>query len=193
MPAQIQISDYDEDYIEACFYSWYNAGRPRFQSPNGSHILKFLPSAKSGGKPSKSTIKLWMDNFGWEQRADALDAEVSRKLDTDAIEKRVATLRQLALDGKELKDKALDYIRTTPNPFADNPSAAVRALVAGSEMEFKYAGMADMLANVAQMTDKQIEREIYRLLGKNEDTNVVDAESEDIPSDNDDSTEDNEP
>ena len=154
---------------------------------SGSHILKLMPADQGGNKVELATIKRWMVDDGWEQRADVLDAQVSIRLDEEAIENRIQTLRTLAQNGRELKTKGLDYINSKENPFDNNPSAAVRAIVAGSEMEFKYAGAADMLSNIAGMTDKQLDKELARLLGKNENE-IIDAESDDVesPEDTDD-------
>ena len=131
-----------------------------------------------------------MEDFDWEQHADDLDAQVSILRDRDLVEERLQTLRELAENGKTLKDKGLAYLNETENPFEENPSAAVRAVVAGSEMQFKYAGQADMLAKVTQMTDKQLDSMMKKLLGKNDDENTIDAEEiteadEDAESDND--------
>lgn len=143
--------------------------------------MKFIPPAPDGRIPTFMTIRNWMERFGWRQRADALDAEVSIRLDREAIENRISILRQLAETGETLMNKGVNYILTEDNPFKDNPSAAVRAIVAGSEMQFKYAAQADKLAAIAQMSDKQIESEIMRLLGKpNNDEDMVDAELEEV-------------
>src|SRR5215207_5404510 len=169
MPNQV---DYDEHYIEACFRAWYDAGCPQLKTPVGTvpvgsvGIVKVLPFAPDGRKPNIITVRGWMDKFAWRERADALDAQVSLKLDMESIKKRVAVLKDLAETGKKLKDKGIKYIIENENPFQDNPSAAVRAIGLGAEMEFKYAGAADRLALITQMSDKQIEKEILGLLGK---------------------------
>lgn len=195
--------DYDQTYIEACFRIWYESGSPGLKTKNGlatargTHVMKILPPAPDGRKPNIVTVDRWMDKYAWRERADALDAEVSMRLDRDAIEKRIEVLKTLAESGKELREKGLKFIQSSTEPFADNPSAAVRAIIAGAEMEFKYAGAADRLAAIALMSDKQIEQEILRLLGKesgeqveNEDENI-EAKLEDISSEDDDSESDN--
>lgn len=192
--------DYDQNYIEACFRIWYQSGAPGLKTSNGkataagAHIMKILPPAPDGRKPNIVTVDRWIDRYAWRERADALDAEVSVRLDKEAIEERIQTLKILAENGKTLKQKGLDYLNKGDNPFADNPSAAVRAIVAGSEMEFKYSGAANKLLIISQMSDDQVQKEILRLLGKesqepDNDENTIDAVSEDIPSEDDDSTE----
>ena len=204
MPNLLGKPDYPDAYIEACFRAWYDAGSPQLKTSAGTvpiggmKIMKFMPPSPDGRMPSIITIRQWMERFGWRERADVLDAEVSIRLDKEAIRKRIKVLDELADTGKKIMDKGLKYVLENENPFADNPSAAVRAIISGAEMQFKYAGAADKLALITQMSDKQIEREILQLLGKptNENENnennedVVDVESEDIPSEDDDSTED---
>lgn len=178
-------NDYPQEYKEACFYAWYRAGRPK------SKFMDSIPSAPDGRKPSAATVSKWMKGgdgwISWEEHADELDAEVSRVLDKEAIKARAKVLKQLAEDGKALKDAGMQFLLTT-EPFKDNPSAAVRAIVAGSEMQFKYSGMAETLINIAQMDDKQLQKEAMRLLGKNENADeIIESDLEDVPSNDGDS------
>lgn len=208
MPAGLSEYRFDEKYIEACFLAWYNAGAPRLKTRvgttpvGGSQIVKILPETPEGRRPDINTVRKWADKYGWDLRAQALDAEVSVRLEREAVEQRISVLRELAKTGETLMNKGLNFILTEENPFKDNPSAAVRAIVAGSEMQFKYAAQADKLVIISQMSDKQISAELNKYLGmstedeneQNEespDVDVVDATSTDIP-DNEES-EDNNP
>src|SRR5688572_2796874 len=167
------IVDYPIDYKEACFYAWWQAGRPI------ANVLRHLPVSPDGRKPTMETVRKWMrGGEGWEnwhEHADRLDAELSIKLDKEAIEERARVLKQLAADGQRLKEKGMEYLNRD-DPFADNPSAAVRAVVAGIEIQSKYSGMSDALAAIASMTPKQLEKEALRLLGKNENNDIIDLE-----------------
>lgn len=180
------IIPYDEQYIEACFYAWFKNGRPRLRAVNGSHIMKVLPSSeKEGGrKPSITTVRGWMDKYDWESRADALDAELSRKLDIEAIEEKADLYREIAEKGKSVMQMGYDYIKD--NKF-DTSASAVRAIFGGAEMVAKFGTAADVLLSVGQMSDKQVEKEILRLLGKNDDENMINAELEDVSPDSEDS------
>lgn len=199
----VNTLDYSKTYIEACFRAWYDAGTPGMgniegkASAGGAKVINSLPPDEHGRKPNITTIIKWMNTYGWRERADSLDAEVSIMLDRESVQKRIETLKTLAEAGKSLKDKGLDFITKTDQPFEDNPSAAVRAIVAGSEMEFKYAGAADRLSAINQMSDKQIEQKLLQLLGKesreteqNENEELINVTPEDIPSDDDTTTED---
>lgn len=146
--------------------------------------IQNMSPAPDGRKPTAATISKWKEGgdgwMNWNEHADVLDAQLSLKLDKDAINRRAKVLKQLAEDGEKLKDKGLEAILKNPEPFKDNPAAAVRAIIAGGEMQFKYSGMSESLANIAQMDDKALMREAARLLGKNEnDNSVIDVESTD--------------
>lgn len=154
---------------------------------SGNRILKLFPHDENGRRPNVETFRKWMHEKGWIERADALDSEASLVLEKDAVEKRVATLRRIAEYGEKLAAKGMDFIENNPEAFVDNVSAAVRAVVSGSEMIFKYAGAADKLAAINAMSDKQLEREILRQLGQdssenenNENDETIETTAEDI-------------
>jgi len=179
MPSGGAIIKFDDDYIESCFYAWYQV-----RGLTKKSILKHIPVAPDGRKPDANTIISWRDKFGWIEHADDLDAQLSMRLDKEAIEKRANLIEQLVKDSRKMKDKGLAYL-DKEDPFKDNPAAAIRAIVAGIEGEFKYTGMAQTLLAITRMDDKQLTREALRLLGKNEnEENTIDATfSEDAPSD----------
>jgi hypothetical protein len=183
VPSYNSVQEYPDDYKEACFFSWYSAGHPSVKQSNTAKILRLLPEAPDGRKPNLTTVKRWMVDNDWYSRADDLDAQASLVLEREAVEKRVETLRKLAEYGEKLAAAGMSYIEKNPQPFADNVASAVRAIVSGSEMIFKYAGAADRLAAINQMSDKQIEREILALLGKEQDDDdEIEVESTEIVS-----------
>jgi hypothetical protein len=196
MPPSHQV-DYPLEYIEACFVAWYRAGAPSLNindddvTVGSRRVMQSIPLIE-GRKPNIVTVGRWAVKYGWRERADILDAQVSIKLEKEVVEERVKILRKLAKAGESLLDKGLDYIEKNSTPFADNPSAAVRAVVAGAQMIAQYAGAADRLSAIGGMSDKQLEREILIMLGteKNEDENTVDAIAEDVLSEDDDTTAD---
>lgn len=180
MPNYFGIVEYPIDYIDACFYTWYQLGD---RSIGAEKLIKHLKPAPDGRIPSAATIRIWMQGGegwqNWQQHADILDAEVSVKLDKEAIEKRAAFLRQLANDAENLKKKGFAGLEGE-NPFQDNPAAAVRAIVSGIELQGKYAGQADSLTIIAGMTDRQLTKEFLRLVGKNDNENEIIDAGEDV-------------
>jgi hypothetical protein len=163
------IIKFSDNYREACFYSWYNNGRPKIGTVKWAEILKSMPpDPLTGERPKSQTVRKWMEEDGWEMRADALDAEVSLQLDREAIQKRVETLRELAEDGRFLKEQGKKFLMETEDPFKGSPAAAVRAIVAGAEMQMRFTGQAEMLSRIAGMSDKELDRLLARLVSKAE-------------------------
>lgn len=117
-----------------------------------------------------------MQTEGWIERADALDAEVSAKIDTEVIEARVTQLREMAELGKKLMNEGYEHIKA--NGF-DSAAAAVRAVGLGGDMYFKYAAAADYIAKIGTMSNKQLETEIRKMLGRGEGE-IIDGEMEDV-------------
>lgn len=175
-------ADYSVDYKEACFRAWYEAGRPSI------HLQDVIPFAPDGRKPSAMTLGKWMrggdGRISWDEHADELDAELFRRLDEKSIQKRARLVQELAEDGRQLKEKAKEFLMKE-DPFKDNPAAAVRAFIAGIEMQFKYSGMAESLVMISAMTPKQLEKEALFLLGKNENADTIDAVEDDVPREED--------
>lgn len=132
--------------------------------------MKLLPTAPDGRKPTINTVRNWAIGEGWNERADALDADAAKKMDVEVIRERVKTLKELAKGGESLMQKGIDYLEAHPDMFEGNPSAVVRAIVAGAEMRWKYAGQAALL-QASTMSDSALQKEIIRLLGKESDTN----------------------
>lgn len=172
--------DYPINYKEACFYAWYNAGKPHFNS-----ILRVIPAMDDGSKPTIETVRKWKNGGdgweNWDEHAARLDEDLRIRLDKDAIDRRAKLVKQLAADGAKLKEIGLEYLKKD-DPFKDNPAAAVRAITAGIEIEWKYTGMSEQLLAISSMSPKQLEKEALRLMGKDKN-DVIEAQLEDLPTD----------
>jgi hypothetical protein len=160
------VPNYTDAYIESVFFLWYENGRD-------THIgNKVVPSA-DGNIPQPTTIAGWKRKYGWEERADVLDAQVSMKLEKEAVQKKAKAITKMAEAGESMLDEGLKFIKE--NKF-DSSSAAVRAVMGGAEMLSQYVGMGEFILGMSKMNNAQLTKEMYRLLGKSED-DVVDAET----------------
>lgn len=169
------IDEFDKEYREQCFYSWYSAGCP-------VNMRQAVPENSNGKKPTGTTLKRWARDDGWRARADAMDAELSIKIDTEIIERKKQDYLEMSNAGREMMKKALDYLKT--DGF-DTASAAVRAVIGGADMMAKYSRAVEMIDAVLGKTDAQIQKEIYRLLGKTTaDDEVIDGNSDTEEDDN---------
>uniref|UniRef100_A0A6H1ZBA6 Uncharacterized protein n=1 Tax=viral metagenome TaxID=1070528 RepID=A0A6H1ZBA6_9ZZZZ len=162
---------FDEEYIEATFYAWYEAGRPRNKS-----IRDCLPE-REDGKPARSTVDDWIKNYGWIERADALDVQRSNLLDQRAIERRADMLERQAKIGKALLDKGYEYIEENePASIAE----AVKLVVEGKNMERESLGYSEILKKYSRMQNTELDQELRKLLGTGEDEDIIEGDSVDV-------------
>ena len=146
-------------YIEECFLIWYKHGRPAM-----TEILKFIPPEElSGDIPRYQTIGIWAKNFAWHERADVLDAEVSRLVEIQAINEKVAMLQRQAKLGEMLQDKGKEYFDTH---VIDNDRTALGAIKTGVEIERNARGIPDALLKIAEMRDEELGDVVSKLLAK---------------------------
>lgn len=157
--------NYSEQYTEQCFFIWYNKnrGRGKFAINDG------FPPSDDGNVPAITTVETWRRKFGWDERAEVMDAEVSRALEKEAIQKKVETLKKVTEWVDEASQKAKQYLL---EQGFDSSSSAARMLLGGSEFLAKFAGAGEMLAVVKNMNDTQLTKELNKLLGKNENVDL---------------------
>lgn len=182
-----EIIKYSDNYKEACFYAIYEAGMPKTKK-----WLDIVPPDEDGRKPHLITLKEWARDNGWQERADGLNAQLSVKLDEGVIQKRADAIKQALEVATDVMKRGHQYIQE--NGF-DTAASAVRAIGMGMENIIRYAGMAEMLLSVPTMSDRQLNKELARLLGKNENDEIIDAEGEDVTTEEQDAdklTDDNE-
>lgn len=165
----MELPRYTEDYIEQCFFIWYqnNRGKGRL------HLADGLPPSHDGNVPAITTVQIWRSKFGWDERADVMDAEVSMRLEKEAIEKKAETIKRVIVMLEDAVSEASSHLK---EKGYDSSASAVRMLLGGSEELVKLVGTGELLLAVSRMNDNQLTKEFYRLLGK--DDNVIDAEAE---------------
>lgn len=149
-------SQYNHDYMEKCFYAWYNAGRP-------VEVIRYMPPFDDGNVPNKTTIYKWKKEGDWEQRADALDAQLSVQIDAQIIERKKQDYQFLAETGRDVLVKAKKYLL---EEGFDSAASAVRAVGLGADMVAKYSRAAEMVDSIIGLSDKQLQKELHQLLSK---------------------------
>ena len=177
MPVKGQggLYSYSEDYKEACFLAWFRAGEPRLDG-----IISVLPDDANGNTPNIHTVQKWMKDYDWRSRADALRAEMSAKLEQQVVIERMQNVQETVKKAKDIADIA--YKQIMEKGF-DTSAAAVRGLTAAWELINKYSGIDAYLAGIGSMDNKQVEKEILKLLGKideNDSPTDDDVDAEEI-------------
>ena len=71
---------FSDPFKEQVFFLWHENGRKI-----SNKFANSLPD-ENGNKPSPKAIEKWRDGYGWIERADSLDAEISKELEDAGIE-----------------------------------------------------------------------------------------------------------
>lgn len=164
---------YSDQYKEQTFILWYDSNRKISQK-----FANSLPEDENGQRPTFKTIEKWRDEFGWMQRADALDGELSRKLQDEVINKRIKMYEEHVGVSNSLIAKGKDYLENHP---IDDMADALKAISLGVEIQRVSVGQIELGQKILRMSDEQLNREIYKLMGKSdelEDTEIIDVPAE---------------
>lgn len=154
----------EEAYIETIFQTWYSNNRP-----SSGKLQEILPEPK----PTQATLSTWREVYGWDTRADDLDAQAISKVEPELVEARAAMFRQQLKEAKEIKSIALDHIRS--HGF-DNSSSATNALFKALELESKVAGAAEAIERISKMTPEQLQARVVKLLRRKNEANEIEGE-----------------
>lgn len=154
--------EYTNDYIEKVFTLWYEGGKNQ-----GNEFVYSLPEDTDGRKPSKFTIIDWVNTRGWKERADAIDAEVSRAADNVIISKRQKMFEEQERVADELLQKGMEFLRNVENGGGiKNDATAIRAIDLALNTKRLVTGAAEAYVKISKMSDGELEAEIKKLLGK---------------------------
>jgi hypothetical protein len=174
------IHSFSQDYRKKVFDVWYLNGRP-----DATKLRKLIPPTEEGKTPSVPVLRKWPIEGMWDIYADEMDSKVAVITDADLINKKAEMLRKHQDDAIKVASKALEYI--IQEGF-DTSAAAVNAYFRSTEEQRKTAGFSDLLEKLEKMTNNQVEQEIIALLNRAADNDqIVDAESEDVGEEKEDS------
>jgi hypothetical protein len=162
--------DFTDQYKDLVFYAWYRGGKKQ-----GDSFVHDLQEDENGRKPAKFTVIKWIASEGWIERADALDAEVSRKQDDAIINERMEMFRKQKEVSDELVEKGLHFLNSEG---IKTDASAIRAIDLGLSTQRISTGMAEMYTKISTMPNEALTKELQRLLGKptSKDAETLDAE-----------------
>ena len=164
---------YSEIYKENVFVLWYDGNRKI-----SNKFANSLPEDENGQRPTFKTIEKWRDEFGWMQRADALDGELSRKLQDEVINKRIKMYEEHVTVSNKLIELGKDFL---DNHKIEEMGDALKAISLGVEIQRVSVGQIELGQKILRMSDEQLTKEIYKLMGKSdelEDTEIIDVPAE---------------
>lgn len=171
---------FSDPYKEQTFFLWYEGGRRV-----GNPFINSLPADESGNVPTHRTLEIWRDTFGWVSRAEELDAELSKKLQDEVIDKRVKMYEHHIEVSNALIEKGEVYLREHP---LDSASDALKAIDLGIEIQKASVGQVELGRKILTMSDDQLERELLKLVGKSKEPvdEFIDAEAKEVEEEADD-------
>lgn len=152
---------YSDQYKEQTFILWYDSNRKISQK-----FANSLPEDENGQRPTFKTIEKWRDEFGWMQRADALDGELSRKLQDEVINKRIKMYEEHVTVSNKLIELGKNFL---DNNKIEEMSDALKAISLGVEIQRVSVGQIELGQKILRMSDEQLNREIYKLMGKSDE------------------------
>lgn len=158
--------EYTDEYVEQCFQIWYS-----LQRPNLEKLYESIPLDANGRKPTKQHLITLRNEYGWNERADALSAMAIQKAETLLIDKQADMFKRQAEDAFEIATMAKDHL--IANGF-DTASSAVNALKWATEEERTVRGAAEFLIKVSKMSQSDLEARATKLLRRQNE--AVDAD-----------------
>lgn len=162
--------NYSDQYIEQTFYLWYKGGRKISQK-----FANSLPEDEKGQRPTFKTVEKWRDSYGWIDRADTLDADISNALQKDVINERVEMYRRHVELADSLLEKGKKFLEEHP---IDEMSDALKAISLGVEIHRVSVGQVALGQKILSMSDDQLTKELNKLLApQKKDDEFIDAET----------------
>lgn len=148
---------YSETYIEECFTAWYSNRCP--------DITKFVASDKfpkdeHGRQPPRGIVYKWVEERGWFERRDVIDAKAINKIEDELVSLQVNTLRRQAAQAGEIRNRAFEHI--LENGF-DSSASAVSAFKMATETERITLGMSKTLQRLSEMDDDEVMQTVKEL------------------------------
>lgn len=157
---------YTNEWKEKVFWIWYESGQV------GANKFHVKLSDLGEETPHINTLNEWI-NDDWRDRAAELDQQVRDKFSKEVIETKVEMLRRHSQVGKELQDIGLDWLRE--NQDALTPSAVVRLIKDGYEIERASVGVPEALTKMLSVSDEELKKQIEAAL-TGEDLELFDAD-----------------
>lgn len=158
---------FTEDYIEQCFHVWFTLGQPK----NMDTLWDAIPTPIEADKPSRAFLRSCVDNYGWVERADALNALAVQKAEPMLVDTRAQMFKRQAEQALQIANLAREHL--LENGF-DTSASAVNALFRATEEERTARGVSDMLVKISKMSPEELEARAIKLLRRqNESVDAV--------------------
>lgn len=157
-PKSQPVKLFSQPYIEKVFRIWYEHGKP-----SAKKLMQYISADldEFGRIPNWSTVEKWLEET-FVPRANELDEEIKRRLDSMVVAEKVEMLKRHAEIGVQMQNVSIEYL----NEHKDEISApaAVRMLVEGIRIERESRGIPAALDKIRDMNDEELMDEIKQIV-----------------------------
>lgn len=166
------MQKYSEHYLDKTFYLWYEGGKKLSQK-----FINSLPE-EDGDSPNLTTVTKWRNDYGWVERAQAMDDELSNVIQNQIIDKRAKMYEEHIEIANTLLTKAREFLATGK---IEDMGEALKAIDLATELQKASIGQVEWGRKMMSMSNEQLTTTLKSLLGdiKNENEEFIDVEAED--------------
>ena len=173
---KLDTREFTDDYIERCFEVWYSMNQPT----NMQILQDAIPETPEGRKPGIQMLRQLRDTYGWNERADVLNAKAIEVVEHQLIDQKASMLKRQAEQALQIANLARDHL--VENGF-DTSASAVSALFKATEEERVVRGVSEMMIKISKMSPEELMQEAAKLLKRNSE--VIEGETMEEDADND--------
>lgn len=167
---------FSDSYLEEAFLLWYQSGRPNIKA-----FMNTIPKDELGRIPNYNVILDFRRRRHWDERADELDVEVAKKIETLTVEAKVKMFERHAAIAKKMVEAGEKYFNE--HPSMENVHAAIKAVVEGTKIERESRGIPDALLGISNLSDQKLLKTIERLMSGVEAEKEKETDNEAIEGD----------
>ena len=162
---------FSDAYKINCRAIWYANGCP---SPQKLIDLNILPLDERGQAPGASSLRHWVEEEGWHQWKDALNAELSMRTEDELLNDKVALIKEQLAQNNEIRNKAFQDIKEKP---FDSSAAAVSAFFKASAEERGLMQIQKVIEDLAKLQTPDLQQR-FRELAERAGSTIIDVKEE---------------
>ena len=179
---QTSTREFTDAYIEQCFTVWYSMGQPT----NMQILQDAIPETPEGRKPGIQMLRQLRDTYGWNERADVLNAKAIEVVEHQLIDQKATMLKRQAETAFAVAAVAENHLLSKG---FDTAASAVSALKWAQEEERTVRGVSEMMIKISKMSPEELMQEAAKLLKRNSEVIEGVEIEEDVTDDSSDPTE----
>lgn len=115
-------------------------------------------------RTSDDTLRRWADNFGWQERADKLDAIATRKAERGAIDRKAKMIEDQRKVAQAMRNYGAAYLAEKKSKTAESARDAIGLIKEGFALERQAEGLPDWVLTIVNADDASLQDEYAQLM-----------------------------